>query len=82
MTGSPYLVSARALTPMKTYRLSKAAMADAVKLKPEFAMAFESLAERGQAILGRSEALANQAPAPQPEAFLPRLRNILRLLAT
>jgi small-conductance mechanosensitive channel/CRP-like cAMP-binding protein len=82
MTGSPYLVSAKALTPMKTYRLSKAAMTDAVKLKPEFSKAFASLAERGQAILSRSEALANEALAPKQDTFLPRLRNILRLLAS
>ena len=80
ITGTPYAVTATALTPLKVYRLDKADIAAAIKLKPDLAAGLEELAKRGQAALTRNAAMHEEAHLAQRDVFLPRLRNFLKLL--
>jgi small-conductance mechanosensitive channel len=80
ITGSPYAATARALTPVRAYRLDKDALATAVTQMPALRTGLEELARQGQAAL-RSDVTApeNHLPA-QPDVFLAKLRGFLALL--
>ncbi len=82
ISGSPYTATATALTAVKVYRLDKADIAKALKVRPQLAAALEVLVQRGQEALRRSAATQQDAQLDQPELFLPRLRNFLRLLGS
>ncbi len=82
ISGTPYSATATALTAVKAYRLGKAEIAIALKLRPQLAAALEALVQRGQEALRRSAAAQQDVHLDQPELFLPRLRNFLRLLGS
>ena len=82
ISGAPYTATATALTAIKAYRLGKADIAMALKVRPQLAAALEMLVQRGQEALRRSAAAQQDVQLDQPELFLPRLRNFLRLLGS
>ena len=82
ISGTPYTATATALTAVKAYRLGKADIAMALKVRPQLAAALEVLVQRGREALRRSAAAQEDVQLDQPELFLPRLRNFLRLLGT
>ena len=82
ISGTPYTATATALTAVKAYRLDKADIATALKVRPQMAAALEGLVQRGQEALRRSAAAQQDVQLDQPELFLPRLRNFLRLLGS
>jgi CRP-like cAMP-binding protein len=80
ITGAPYSATATALSPVKAYRLDKAAIAAAISAMPELKAGLEDLARRGQKAL-REDAAAQVTHEPvHAEMFLSRLRNFLSLL--
>ena len=79
ITGSPYAVTATALTPLKAYRLDKPAIAAAIDANPGLAAELEALAQRGMAALRRDTVTPEVAQLSHPE-FLSRLRSFIGLL--
>jgi small-conductance mechanosensitive channel/CRP-like cAMP-binding protein len=79
ITGSPYAATATALTPLKAYRLDKAAIAAAIKTQPALAKGLEALAQRGQAALRRDSA-AHEEDRRGPSEMLSKLRSFITLL--
>ncbi len=80
ITGSPYAATATALTPVRAYKLDKAAIASAVARLPALREGLETVAERGQAVLRRDvTAPENHAPAQQ-DMFRAKLRHFLSVL--
>jgi small-conductance mechanosensitive channel/CRP-like cAMP-binding protein len=82
ITGTPFVVTATALTPIKAYRLDKGAIAAAIKASPDLSDALEALAQRGQEVLRHDAAAHEDIHMAHPEMFLSRLRGFLRLLAS
>ena len=83
ITGSPYAATAKALTPVKVFRMDKASVAAAIAATPSLAAGLEALAEQGRAALARDAAAADQRQHSVPPAELrSRLRSFLRVLAS
>ena len=82
ITGKPYGATAKAMTPLKAYRLDRADISAAIKAVPKLADALDALAQRGQAILRRNADTHESADLAHPELFLSRLRNFLHLLGS
>ncbi len=81
ITGSPYAATATALTPVRAYRLDKAAIASALAEMPALRDSLEAVAELGQAALRRdATAPENHEPA-EPALFRAKLRHFLSVLA-
>ena len=79
ITGSPYAVTATALTPLKAFRLDKKDIAAAIDARPDLAAGLEALAQRGMAALRRETVAQADAQLTHPE-FLSRLRSFVGLL--
>ena len=83
ITGSPYAATAKALTPVKVFRMDKASVAAAITATPRLAAGLEALAEQGRAALARDSAAADQRQHAEPaEELRSRLRSFLRILAS
>jgi CRP-like cAMP-binding protein len=80
ITGANYGATATALTPVKAYRLDKAAIAQAIKAQPNLAKGLEALAERGRAALSKDAAAHEEDRLGEQDMFLSRLRNLVHLL--
>ncbi len=80
ITGTPYMATVTAMTPVRAFRLSTAGIARAIAAKPELAERLEILAEHGQAALTRSAAMLDDLKSIPPETFLPKLRRFLQEL--
>jgi small-conductance mechanosensitive channel/CRP-like cAMP-binding protein len=80
-TDSPVTSSAKAITPMRVYRLSRSDISSAVKEEPALALGMESLAKCGRAALRRDAAEPESAEVIRPELLLSRLRNFFHVLA-
>ena len=81
ITGTNYVATATALTPVKAYRLDKTAIAAAIKMRPSLAAGLEALAKRGQAALHTDAAASPSSKLEHPDMFLSRLRGFLHTLA-
>ena len=82
ITGTPYAVTATALTEVRAYRIGKSEISAAIKATPEMALALEQLARRGQDALRRDAAASEQTETVHPEMFLSRLRGLLHVLGS
>lgn len=80
ITGSPYTITATALTPLKAFRLEKADIAAAIEVEPTLAAGLEALAKRGITALRRGVTAQDDAQLAHPEMFLAGLRSFLRRL--
>ena len=81
ITGTAYAATARALTPVKVFRMDKASVAAAIVTTPSLAAGLEALAEQGRTALARDAAAADQRQHPvPPEELRSRLRSFLRVL--
>lgn len=81
ITNTPYAATATAITPVRVYRMDKAAIAAAIAAAPALAAGLEDLAHRSQAAIARDMA-TEVAPGPQPtEELRIKLRKFLRLLS-
>jgi small-conductance mechanosensitive channel len=81
ITGSPYAATARAMTPVKVFRMDRAAVAAAIAAAPCLAVGLEALVERGRAALARDAAADPHTTTEPPEALRSRLRSVLKILA-
>jgi small-conductance mechanosensitive channel len=81
ITGSNYVATATALTPVKALRLDKAAIAAAIKIRPSLAAGLEVLAKHGQAALHKDAVASAGSKLEHPEMFLSRLRGFLHAIA-
>ena len=81
ITDTPTLATATAITPLRVFRMDKAAIMAAIATSPELAAGLEDLAHRSQAVIARDMA-ADEAHDPQPTDELRiKLRRFLRLLS-
>jgi CRP-like cAMP-binding protein len=81
ITGAPYAANATALTPVRAYRLDKAAISAAMGLRPALVTTLEALARRGQDLL-RNDAVAHESDCLEPpNVFLTRLQGFLHRLS-
>jgi small-conductance mechanosensitive channel/CRP-like cAMP-binding protein len=81
ITGSPYAVTATALTAVKAYRLDKEAIRSAIDLRPELVVNLEALARHGQD-MQRSDVAAPESERLEPShLFLAKLRSFLQKLS-
>jgi small-conductance mechanosensitive channel/CRP-like cAMP-binding protein len=82
ITGTPYAATAKALTPVKLFRMDKASVAAAIAAAPHLEAGLAALAEQGRAALAR-DAAADQRQHPEaPEELRSRLRSLLKVLAS
>ncbi|MGI3900640.1 MAG: cyclic nucleotide-binding domain-containing protein [Janthinobacterium lividum] len=81
ITGSPYAAGATALTPVKAFRLGKAAITAAIAEEPSLTAALEELARRGQAAMIADISAATDPGETPPDLFLSRMRGFLQRLA-
>ena len=82
ITHTPYAATATALTPVRVFRMDRAAIAAAILDAPDLAAGLEDLAHRSQAAIARDMA-ADDGPGPQRQDELRiKLRKFLRLLAS
>ena len=81
ITGSPYAAGATALTPVKAFRLGKAAITAAIAAQPSLTAALEELARRGQAAMIADISAATDPGETPPDLFLSRMRGFLQRLA-
>ena len=81
MTASPYAAAATALTPVKTFRLDKAAITAAIADRPSLTAALEDLARRGQAAMSADIAASRDHGEERPDLFLSRMQGFLQRLA-
>jgi small-conductance mechanosensitive channel/CRP-like cAMP-binding protein len=82
ITGSPYAATATALTPVKVFRMDRAAIGAAIAAAPHLAAGLEALAERGRAALARDAAADPHRPPERPDELRSRLRSVLKILAS
>ena len=82
ITGSPYSATAKALTPVKLFRMDKASVAAAIAAAPHLEAGLEALAEQGRAALARDAAVDQHQHSERPEELRSRLRSFLRVLAS
>lgn len=81
ITGSPYVATAEALTPVTAYSLDRKAVGDVIAVKPELVESLEVLARRGRD-LQRTDVLAHGSDQlNEPELFLTKLRSFLRKIS-
>ena len=80
LTTTEVTSTATALTPLRTYRLSKAGIADAIRDTPSLATGIEALAKCGRAALRRDAAAPESAEMIKPEFLLSRLRHFVQVL--
>ena len=81
ITGSPYAATATALTPLKLFRLDKAAITAAIEERPDLMVALEELARHGQAEISRDVAAGRNHADERPDLFRSRMRGFLQRLA-
>ncbi|RYB06580.1 mechanosensitive ion channel family protein [Lichenibacterium ramalinae] len=81
ITEAPYAVAATALTPVKAFRLDRAAITVAITGRPSLTEGLEELARRGQAAISADLAAARDHRDEQPDLFLFRMRGFLQKLA-
>jgi small-conductance mechanosensitive channel len=81
ITGSNYMATATALTPVRALRLDKAAIAAAIKIRPSLTAGLEAIAKRGQAALHKDAVASEASKFQHPDMFLSRLRGFLHTLA-
>jgi CRP-like cAMP-binding protein len=82
ITGQAYAATAKALTPVKLFRLDKGAIGAAIAAAPQLAAGMEELAQRSQAALARDAAAHQDHQVERPDELRFKLRNFLRLLGT
>ena len=82
ITGSPYTATAKALTPVRVFRVDKPDISAAIAATPQLAAGLEALAEQGRAVLARDAATDQQQHTEPPEELRFRLRSFLRHLAS
>jgi small-conductance mechanosensitive channel/CRP-like cAMP-binding protein len=82
ITRSAYSATAKALTPVKVFRMDKASVAAAIAATPRLAAGLETLAEQGRAALARDAAADQRQHSQRPEEIRSRLRGFLRILAS
>ncbi len=81
MTSSAFAATATALTPVKVFRLDRAAITAAIAERPSLTAALEDLARRGQAAMSADIAAARDHGDEQPDLFLSRMQGFLQRLA-
>ncbi len=81
MTSSAFAATATALTPVKVFRLDRAAITAAIAERPSRTAALEDLARRGQAAMSADIAAARDHGDEQPDLFLSRMQGFLQRLA-
>ena len=81
ITDSPYAATATALTPVKVFRLDKAAITAAIVERPSLTEGLEDLARRGQSAMSTDIAAVHDHRAEPPDLFLSRMRGFLQRLA-
>ena len=82
ITGSPYRATAKALTPVKLFRMDKASVAAAIAETPWLSSGLEALAEQGRAALARDAGAEQRHQSEHPEELRSRIRSFLRVLAS
>ncbi len=82
ITGSASAAGATALTPLRAFRLDKAAIAAAIGVRPELKAGLEELARRSQAAISADVAALDDHGQEQPELFLSRMRAFLQRIVT
>ena len=80
ITEAPYAVAATALTPVKAFRLDRAAITAAIAERPSLTEGLEELARRGQAAISADLAAARDHRDERPDLFLSRMRGFLQKL--
>ena len=80
ISDTPYAVSAKALTPLSAYRLSKEAIAATMNARPGMMVGVEKLIRHRQEILAHELASHDATPLKSPEMFLSRVRQFLHRL--
>jgi small-conductance mechanosensitive channel/CRP-like cAMP-binding protein len=81
VTGSPYAVTATALTPLKAYRLDKEAIRTAIELRPQLVSSLEVIASHRQD-MQRGGVAAPESDRMEPShLFLARLQDFLQKLS-
>ena len=81
ITGSPYAVTATALTAVKAYRLDKEAIRSAIDLRPELVVNLEALASHGQNMQHSDMAAPERDRIEPSHLFLVKLRGFLEKLS-
>ena len=69
ITGSSYAATATALTPLKLFRLDKAAITAAIEERPDLMVALEELARHGQAEISRDVAAGRNHADERPRSL-------------
>ena len=82
ITGAPYAATAKALTPVKVFRMDKAAVAAAIAAMPRLAAGLEALAEQSRAALARDASDDRHQHSERPEELRSRLRSFLKALGS
>ena len=82
ITGTPYGATAKALTRVKVFRMSKAAVKAAIAAAPQLEAGLEALAEQGRVALARDAAADQNQHAEKPDQLRSRLRSVLSILAS
>ena len=80
VTGAPSRATATALTPLKAYRLDKAALTAAVAAMPNLAPCLEAVVKRSKAALRSYEGVNENPEVARPDIFFSRLREFLHRL--
>ena len=82
LTDTPYAVSAKALTPLSAYRLTKDAITSTMRARPEMMDGLEKLVRHRQELLERELNSHETTPLKSPEMFLSRVRQFLSRLGS
>jgi small-conductance mechanosensitive channel/CRP-like cAMP-binding protein len=82
ITGSPYAATAKALTPVRLFRMDKASVAAAIAAAPQLEAGLAALAEQGRAALARDAAADQHQHAEAREELGSKLRSLLKVLAS
>ena len=80
LTDTPYAVSAKALTPLSAYRLTKDDITTTMRAQPDMMNGLEKLVRHRQELLQRELNSQETAPLKSPEMFLSRVRQFLSRL--
>ena len=80
VVGQPFTATARALTPLRAFRLDKADLGAGLDTHPELLASLKALAESVVAAMRSSTEAARQAAAPDRERVGATLRNFLVML--
>jgi len=82
ITGSPYTATAKALTPVRLFRMDKASVAAAIADAPHLEVGLAALAEQGRAALARDAAADQRQHSEAPAELGSKLRSLLKVLAS